>query len=91
MLGASPAPAWLRTRSWDLEWPCTYRLASQSPWLDVQAAVQLLTATRLQGKHGIWVCIPIKTSPFAAGVKFPCKMPVNLLEGLPLRSRWLCA
>lgn len=91
MLGASLAPALLHTRSWDPERPCTCRLVSQSPWLDAQAMGRLLRAIWLQRKHSVWLCIPIKTCPFAAGVKFPSKMPVNLSEGLHLRSCWRCA
>lgn len=86
MLSASPTPAWLRTRRWDPEWPCTYRLASQCPWLGARGAGRPLRAIRLQGKRGVWLCIPIKTSPFAAAVKLPCKMPANPLEGPPPKS-----
>ena len=91
MLGASSAPAWLCKRSWDPEQPCMCRLASQSPWLHAQAEGRLLRAIRLRRKRGVRLRIPIKTSPFAAGMKFPCKMPVHLPEGLPLRSFWRCA
>lgn len=76
----------LCTKCWDLEQPCTYRSVSLALWLDAQAVSRLLRAIRLQGKHSVWLCIPIRTSPFAAGVKFLCKMPTNLLEELPPRS-----
>lgn len=60
MLGAYPAPAQLRTRSWDPARLCRYRAVSQPPWLDAQATGQVLMATGLQRKQKSGSVSPLK-------------------------------
>lgn len=90
MLGASPAPAWLPQE------------LAPSTAVQVQVSVPAPLAgcpSRGAAADGlwaaedaeVWLCVPVKTSLFAAGRQFPCKMPVKVPEGLPPRSCCLCA